>query len=333
MLLEPKGPPVLNYIQDGSKGWFSNRRKKTDLFLDLFEGGVAGDLFRADIDYLYQDRAGTTLVTAPGDPVRSIRGQVNGHFAAVASDGHFWTYQIENDVGVLRSQANNASRGFLVSGVNCLDILGNKDDDHGFYLAGLTGPMPQAVGALYRANVSFMETGLGTLLGPFFNVARFGADDGFMISLGGVSTENRFSETNPEKYFSGYIFVNQYDSETATQGPGTDAPITALGSMLARNGNAYRSALRSSDEPILALGWTLNAEEPLDEGWSETFTTGGPITEPLEWEPPVVAPLDLSFWICGMQSSGPGVGVHFRAVLLVGKDVDPALHNIIMNAL
>jgi hypothetical protein len=76
MLLEPKGPPVLNYIQDGYKNWVSHRRQSSWTPNALFASGESGDWFDpSDLSRMWQDTAGTTPITADGQSVARIDGQ------------------------------------------------------------------------------------------------------------------------------------------------------------------------------------------------------------------------------------------------------------------
>lgn len=79
----------------------------------LFNGGAMGDLIIPGPGYLWQDRAGTVPAIADGDPIRSLRGRVNGVFAAVDIDAHFYTLRIIDSQWWI--QGNAQSQGFAIS--------------------------------------------------------------------------------------------------------------------------------------------------------------------------------------------------------------------------
>lgn len=274
----------------------------------LFNGGARGEYFVADRGNLFQDRAGTTPVTAVGQPVRSIRGNIYNTLAAVDLDTYFWNYTETAGIGLL--QCNAASRGFSIprSAFTPNDLL-YQGGQAQFLLAGV-------IGNITSLNFgTFFSTSGGWLDYSFSRRADFDYGGGTYPGTPGNYTVIEWNTDNH----------NIEGSPTAV--------VTSVRSLVARNPDGWRvlrettprnnSPLRFDHYPGPSLARTRlqYADTPYlgptgpDIDLAQGNTTG-------------------TVYVFGTDITLTGIANQTRrSALIVGKAVDPALHQHILDAL
>jgi hypothetical protein len=274
----------------------------------LFNGGVPGDYFVTDRQYLYQDRAGTTPVTAVGQPVRAIRGSVKGTLAAVDTDGNNWTYIEENGVGFIDPSTDSRSFRISRSDVTPNQIYGKASDDKGYLIAGRVENIP--------AN---SEAGIFATDFNYFTV-RFGNDR--------TSYDSIFSSIEDD--YASYMRASRPQLD-----PGDRRAVTVAVVGVARNEGLNRAYVNETPPlPDGAEGYLLVIE---DGASPYPIIASAPIPGPLA----MPAALDLEAENPSTQTAILLFGydtaniysLRSRSALLVGKAVDPALHQRILEAI
>jgi hypothetical protein len=279
----------------------------------LFNGGVPGDYFVTDKKYLYQDRVGTVPVTAVNDPVRAIRGSVKGILAAVPTDGAFWTYIEENGAGKILGRSTGASRGFAIEFADLTfpQLLGWHADDHGFLVAGLSEGSDDgnAVSVLADENYTwfYVDQWQYSAAGSFITYA------GLTIMPAGLTAE-------------GTQNINIFRRRPELQ---IDEMPRKL--LLARNGQTYRAI--SNWAEAINVSTTL---VPLTESNENPLILDGPPPlNPDDWIARGGGSWGAMQKICvfGFGQYSSSTDCKARASLLLGKAVDPVLHQIIMESI
>jgi hypothetical protein len=296
----------------------------------LFNGGVPGFYFVTDKQYLYQDRAGTIPVTAVGDPVRAIRDSIYGILAAVLLDDAYHTYVEVNGEGRLLNVAN-VSRGFEIpyATLDPFTVFGGEANDPGFFMGA-------------RFHNLHMPGGLGE--------EYSGYAVGAYVQYGWLG--------NMLEAYSWDGLTNFYGPNIYPANPLTPSATDYFGVGLVRNTtgiNGSNVATLPVVLPNIITGWTrnngfmryyLNEQPDLVNppfiGWNSNYPSGGYsnrqiLTEPFEC-PPLVdiaafgtqRPIDI-FGYTGFPHNI--VGLHARSSLVVGKAVDPVLHQRILDSI
>lgn len=281
----------------------------------LYAASQPGDIFVADMQYLYQDRAATTPVTAVGQPVRAIRGAVNNILAAVLTDGQNHIYAEVDGVGYV--EGLTTSRPFYIARADLTgnQLLGTPADDHGFYIAGkglnLAPNVTSEVGRVNAMTTStgwasvhvtyYLKSGGGGLYGGYFY-----PDDG----AGGYVTRE-FSPLNYEDQI------------------GASPAIAEARVMFARTGGFYYADVDvTRQDTTKPFSWYLG---------SGTF--GSPITTPLAGNAPADidagngSTTDQVTIFANTSSSSSVAGVRHRYSMLLGDSVDPDDHERLLNTL
>lgn len=337
-------------------------------FRALFSDGTPGDFFITDKRYLFQDRAGTTPVTASGQPVRAVRGAVNGILAAVDADADYWDYTEIDGVGFVVGRS--ASKGFWIaqSDLRWDTLRGTALDDHGCLLAGRCDAISGSNDAFITGVRSTSQGGWGTLALYYYNGSphqQYGTlcylygptNNGLYTNdsagdLGGILPGATNTYANKTIYLSPYPL----SEPTPVAGSAIQEPLlenvnkyyqvnnTAPGParlLLARNDGEYRALATTAMDSVYGLAWqSYDYVYAYGPGiWAESYTNG-------EWGPGLGEPYEAPLPVAGIADGATDDRVYIfgsnqtvlngnrmRSALLVGKAVDPALHQIIFDAL
>lgn len=281
----------------------------------LFNGGARGDYFVADRQHLFQDRAATTPVVGDGDPVRAIRGSVNGYVAAVAADADYYTFRLVNGVGFLENRPGT-SKAFL--------------------LPKATMPVNSLIG-----RGSFPDTGW-LIAGRAQNIFNVGpssyAEFGLLTSSGGNISLYHYQQTNlyvepysftmaPTPPASSRVFI--YGQLRATEFSAYDQTTPTEWRVLqARHEGVYYVKGRNSQEvnsnnPRFYSGSDPDIDYPLEgfENAVDHEVSGNGVNTA------------LGLYLFGYQTSSAIGQAQMRSVLCVSGPIDPTLHSSILEAL
>lgn len=276
----------------------------------LFNGGVPGDYFVTDRQYLFQDRAGTVPVTAVGQPVRAIRGSIYGTLAAVQTDGAFWNYIEESGVGKILGLAAS-TRFVLPASLTAEQVLGWHGDDHGFVIAGFS----ENVALLRLAQLLADAEVYWYYLDQHVSELMPG-ENGLTDTYAGFAT---LAPTgSPNAYV--YIFLQRIR-------PTSEGVTLIRRTVLGRTGNAYYAETNWAD--VLAPGYASAETTP-----TPLVLEADPPISPVDYMArggnPGYGPVPLSFW-GGIL--GTNTDVKHRSLLLLGRSVDLSLYSLIYDAL
>jgi len=272
---------------------------------DLFYPGDLGDVFIADAQYLFQDRAGTTPVITIGDPIRSIRGTVNNILAATFDDTYYYVYAEQDGVGYIDVGDGNmdlvgefAESGFFIEQADLHpdDLWGYWDNDHGFFVAA---------SGIFPAGTTAKQIGIAGSSDLYTDITFFysrsglnnRAGSGYVYSLDGPIDSGNL------------VFNEGYIPTGATLGVAEASRVVGSASRNSGSYNFYRDG--GVDETII---------EGAPASAADIFSREG------GFDP-------TSVRLAILRQPSITAGTLARTVLLINKSIDTSLHQGIRDAM
>jgi BppU N-terminal domain len=290
----------------------------------LFNAGLPGDLFVADRNRLFQDRAGTTPVTAVSQPVRAIRGVVKGTLLATSSDIYYGTYVEVDGIGYIQAGAN--SQGFAADFSGPVDypdendLQGDHLNNHGF-LIGISSYLTSA-GLANTSSMFWSVGGNGTSVA--ISSPRVTNDGPFCYYYGYEGDTPMFEEVLFDTTLSGVILPVKQKILMFQKDTSISALISLSSGDYASTGSEWTKYANMTYAEVASLPLTeLEYTEAIPPFSVELYNADNGTTLT-----PSALRLSLS-----SRSNAANTGMHFRAAIAVGKGVDPSLHQLILDAL